>query len=279
MKIKRLSHIDWEPLLLTILHCSPRGDIRASIERTTKRFMRNRTATGTCACSLKSLTVEQAARSTNVEVTCEWMCEKCLNALCDLLEKTHPDVYCVEVGRELSDGEGHSECVKQAPRLLDIEAARVALDDGNHIDVAPFKIGASAVRVADIREFSAATGYRTRAEVEGDRYTYSNNSCLQPFSAKGKMSQPAVCLCFHDATAFCNWAGFRLPTEAEWLAAVLTQFDELGNPGYELFTADDDSDAPVIRCGMQKGRELCTPEERDLMLSFRVAQSLMEGGD
>jgi EgtB-related family protein len=33
-------------------------------------------------------------------------------------------------------------------------------------------------------------------------------------------NQPMVHVCLHEAQAWCNWAGRRLPSEAEWVAAA-----------------------------------------------------------
>jgi sulfatase modifying factor 1 len=110
------------------------------------------------------------------------------------------------------------ELVKLAKQYSpDVKASWFEDETPRHkVSVDAFYMDAYEVTNAQYKKFVQATGYK---EPEGYRLTPKTlKSGFKPWADPdyNKDNQPVVCVSWMDAKAYAEWAGKRLPTEAEW---------------------------------------------------------------
>jgi len=141
-------------------------------------------------------------------------------------------------------------CVEKNPGVqfdfVDFQKAHYQLGEEGHqvnplhmVELDAFSISTTEVTNAHFQQFIDATGYVTDAErhknamtffVGLDEFEWMEDSTANwrfPFGngeegIESKMEHPVTCISYHDALAYCEWAGFRLPTLDEWEAAAST---------------------------------------------------------
>lgn len=220
MDLIRLEITDWEPCVLTFVfqpNKFPSSEVQEFAEAWLKRDQ-NRSA---CGCKYRYADINSNVAEAALVVRTEWVCGKCVQAFADAVQMQFPSLKRVELGLN-AEKKGHGR-----QTFVYVTAKNVEFEDGKRVPTAPFLISRQPVTIDEFEKFVRSTGYVTLAERKGEHDTFRSHCGLSGLKGMSRVGMPVQFVTYGDAQAFCDFSGYRLPSEEEWLAAAVLGQNEI----------------------------------------------------
>ncbi len=116
------------------------------------------------------------------------------------------------------------------PSVVQVKGSVVRLEDGTTKEVNDFRVARRGVRIGDFMAFVRATKYKTTAERSGSLDTFYQQYPIEDLSPEERDASVVTMVSWYDARAYCEWAGGRMITEEEWLAASVRDWSRIPRP-------------------------------------------------
>jgi len=226
MNLIELDIVDWEPCVLRFIFppdAFPVSQVRGFVET----WLKERPAQTTCGCTHRYADFVSDVVEGTETLRAEWLCKVCAQVLADAVQREFPNLRKVELGLR---GDGRST---KGREFIHIPAKEVEFEDRKRVAVASFSIASRPVTLGEFEDFVHTTGYLTLAEKRGSSDTFRHHCGLSGLSAMARKGVPVQFIALADAQAFCKHVGFRLPTEAEWLAGAVLASNEIELTAWE----------------------------------------------
>ncbi|REK19050.1 MAG: hypothetical protein DWQ37_02500 [Planctomycetota bacterium] len=243
MKIIYEDQVDWEPLEMRFLvKGTPTTKRSQAVADFVVEWMRTRERADPQKwhfCEYQAAVLS----SGTIEAFCELMPADEIESLAGAVADAFPFVSELRLGRALTSSGSMARI-----DWFDVPAGTVVVD-GESFHVAAFSISLTAVTAGQFCQFLDATGYTPVPDtIEYLGYTIGHFKLN--FGQSPKI--PLFGVTYDDAVAFCEWAGFRLPADAELRAffeTVMRRRRELNWGGENWTSTPAGEDSFYVRNG------------------------------
>lgn len=204
VRIVELDIVDWEPLQMRFVPSGVFSDREAVISHLQSWFADNAAATRP-DCDIRSYKVLQS-ESPSIAAVGEHLTKKALRRLVNSIARRFPELAVVEIGEKI---EGFPAGV-----IFDwvtLPDATVTLD--REYSVLRFAISFTPVTIGQFVQFMDETDYTPMSDRIENHPGYLVDHFRLNFGNSPKL--PLFGVTFDDASAYCDWAGVRLPSEPE----------------------------------------------------------------